>query len=81
MDEARGIAACGGGQLVTGMGDLPEQVHGFGVGGSSRREWYGAETITYGSHSFAVLAHFDCCFLRNLGRVISGEHIERSAGM
>ena len=53
MDEARGIATCGGGQLVTGMGDLPEQVHGFGVGGSSRREWYGAETIAYGSHSFA----------------------------
>ena len=40
MDEARGVATCGGGQLVTRMGDLPEQVHGFGVGGSSRSERY-----------------------------------------
>ena len=81
MDESRGIATCGGGQLVAGMGDLPEQVHGFGVGGSSRRKWYGAEAIACGSHSFAVLARFDRCLLRNLGRVSSGEHIERGAGM
>ena len=81
MDESRGIATCGGGQLVTGMGDLPEQVHGFGVGGSSRRKWYGAGAIACGSHSFAVLARFDRCLLRNLGRVSSGEHIERGAGM
>ena len=81
MDEARGIATCGGGQLVAGMRNLPEQVHGFGVGGSSRRKWYGAEAIACGSHSFAVLARFDHCLLRNLGRVSSGEHIERGAGM
>ena len=35
MYEARGAATCGGGQLVARMGDLPDQVHGFGVGGSS----------------------------------------------
>ena len=81
MDESRGIATCGGGQLVAGMRDLPDQVHGFGVGGSSRRKRYGAETIACGSHSFAVFAHLDSCFLRNLGRVSSGKHIERGAGM
>ena len=79
MDESRGIASCGGGQLVSGMGDLPEQVHGFGVGGSSGRGWHSTEAIAYGlhgygSHGFVVLAHFDCCFLRNLGRVSSGKH-------
>ena len=81
MYEARGVATCGSGQLVARMGDLPDQVHGFGVGGSSRREWYNTETIAYGSHGFAVLALLDRCFLRNLGRVSSGEHIERGAGM
>ena len=81
MNEARGIAACGGRQLVARMGNLREQFHGFGVGGSSRRKWYGAEATACGSHSFAVLARFDRCLLRNLGRVSSGEHIERGAGM
>ena len=81
MDEARGVAACGGGQLVTRMGDLPEQVHGFGVGGSSRREWYNRETIACGSHGFAVLALLGCCFLSNLGGVSSGKHIKRGASM
>ena len=73
MDEARGVATCGGGQLVTRMGDLPEQVHGFGVGGSSRRKWYSAERVASGSHSLAVLASFNRCLLRNLGRVSSVE--------
>ena len=81
MDEARGVATCGGGQLVAGMCNLLEQVHSFGVGGTSWREWHGTEAIACGSHGFAVLARFDCCFLRNLGRVSSGEHIERGAGM
>ena len=81
MDEARGVATCGGGQLVTRMGNLPEQVHGFGVGGSSRRERYSTKAIACGSHGFVVFAHLDCCFLRNMGRVSSGEHIKRGAGM
>ena len=81
MDESRGIATCGGGQLVAGMRDLPDQVHGFGVGGSSRRKWYSAERVASGSHSLAVLASFNRCLLRNLGWISSGEHIERGAGM
>ena len=81
MDEARGVATCGGGQLVTGMDDLPEQVHGFGVGGTRRCERYSAEAIAYGSHGFAVFTRFDCCFLRNLGGVSGGEYIKRGAGM
>ena len=81
MYEARGVATCGGGQLVARMGDLPDQVHGFGVGGSSRRERYSTKAIACGSHGFVVFTHLDCCFLRNLGRVSSGEHIERGAGM
>ena len=49
MNEARGVSARGGGQLIARVGDLRQQVHGFGVGGSSRRERYSTEAIAYGS--------------------------------
>ena len=49
MYEARGVATCGGGQLVARMGDLPDQVHGFGVGGSKGLCRY-ASCITVGAY-------------------------------
>ena len=81
MNEARGVSARGGGQLIARVGDLRQQVHGFGVGGTSRRERYSTEAIAYGSHGFVVFPHLDGCFLRNMGGVSSGEDIEGGAGM
>ena len=81
VDKARGVSSCGGRQLIARVGDLRQQVHGFGVGGASRCERYSAGAIAYGSHGFAVLARFDCCFLRNLGWVSGGEYIKRGAGV
>ena len=76
MNEARGVSASGGGQLIARVGDLRQQVHGFGVGGSSRREWYSTEAIAYGSHGFVVFPHLDSCFLRDMGRVSCGEDVK-----
>ena len=81
MNEAWGVSARGGGQLIARVGDLRQQVHGFGVGGSSRRERYSTEAIAYGSHGFVVFPRLDSCFLRDMGGVSSGEDIERGAGM
>ena len=63
MNEARGVSARGGGQLIARVGDLRQQVHGFGVGGSSRRERYSTEAIAYGSHGFVVFPRLGSCFL------------------
>lgn len=80
MNEARGVSARGGRQLIARVGDLRQQVHGFGVGGSSRRERYSTEAIAYGSHGFVVFPRLDSCFLRDMGGVSSGEDVGAGAG-
>ena len=81
MNEARGVSARGGRQLIARVGDLRQQDHGFGIGGSSRRERYSTEAVAYSSHGFVVFPHLDSCFLRDMGRVSCGEDVKRGAGM
>ena len=45
MNEARGVSARGGRQLIARVGDLRQQAHGFGAGGPSRRGWHSTGAI------------------------------------